>query len=828
MSGPMKNSFNIGKTILRFRAPIGSILVAITIFMGYWASKVQIGTRFVDFFPSYHHYVLLNNKYARSFGGVESLQIMLRVKHGDIFNRKTLLKIQELNREMDSLPGVNHEEVFSLASFRVSYVQAVSGALVTEPYMFPDVPKTEQGIAALKKNVVAHWDALRQLVSADYKSAMVTASFNDEAIKYREFFQDVQRIIQKNQDENHEIYVAGEPMTRGWGYHYIWQIVVIVLIHYYGIRGVARWWAPLMTGSCSALWGMGFTGLIGYQLDPVMLVIPFILTARDVSHGIQWQRRFYNEIERSGGNVNDSVILTTNLMLPPGLVSILADIFGIIFVSFSGIPTLHHIALTGAVWVAASLTMVFVFQPIVMSYLPSPQLEKLKIEEELAGGLEGKLEAFLEHLTEIPVRPGKVRTAILLAAAAFIIFGLLSGQRAAIGYRTIGTPLYKPNAKVNRDIQEIAKNFPEDEAWVVLETPPFPSDQSTLGSSPLRLADDLRYYLRERDPNVIQVVSFGSDIEKPFNQMFHYGHPKFLRVPESTELAGNLWFLYLSGTAPGEMERYLADRQADAACIRVLLRDHTYDTLNRLLQEVASFSRSQAGVRIAPGAEATLREGLLTGPTIAPDPSLSQVKVDLLGGIGGLYAAANQVLKYTDFFNLTLTLIAVGICCAFEFGSIVAGVLFIAASVLANSGAFIYMNLRDLTLTIDTIPVVSLGIGLGIDYGIYTMAAIRDEVIRGKDLEDAIQTAMRTTGAAVLNTLFVMVGGLAVWMFSPVDFHTRMAQLLIFLMITNAITGVMILPSFVAAFKPRFIRRFVEAQQQQRFQAAATGGGGGA
>ena len=142
--------FNIGKIILRFRAPIGIALVAITIFMGYWATRVQIGTRFVDFFPSYHHYVLLNNKYARSFGGAESLQIMVRVKQGDIFNRQTLQKIQELNHEMDSLPGVNHEEVFSLASFRVSYVQALSGALVTQPYMFPDVPKTDQAYSYFK------------------------------------------------------------------------------------------------------------------------------------------------------------------------------------------------------------------------------------------------------------------------------------------------------------------------------------------------------------------------------------------------------------------------------------------------------------------------------------------------------------------------------------------------------------------------------------------------------------------------------------------------------------------------------------------------------
>jgi predicted RND superfamily exporter protein len=193
-----------------------------------------------------------------------------------------------------------------------------------------------------------------------------------------------------------------------------------------------------------------------------------------------------------------------------------------------------------------------------------------------------------------------------------------------------------------------------------------------------------------------------------------------------------------------------------------------------------------------------------------------------MGGIAGLYAAANQVLKRTDFFNLTLTLIAVGICCAVEFRSPAAGLLFILASVLGNFGAFIYMNARNLTLTIDTIPVVSLGIGLGIDYGIYTMAAIRDEAISGKEITTAITTAMRGTGQAVLNTLFVMIGGLSIWTFSPVDFHVRMAELLIFLMCTNAITGVIILPSFVSAFRPRFITRYVQEQEIEAPKVASS------
>jgi uncharacterized protein len=804
----MRNpSFSIGALILRFRAPIGALLLSITLFMVYAATHVEVGTRFVDFFPSYHPYVLLNEKYQRSFGGAETLAIMVHVKDGNIFNETTLKKLQGLTEAMNALPGVNHEEVFSLASFRINFVKAESGALITQAYMYPKVPTTAQGIAKLKANVVEHQDALRQLVSEDFKSAMVTASFNDAAINYRVFFTDVQKIIDKYQDANNRIYVAGEPITRGWGYHYLPTLVaiilislaIIVLVHYYGIRGIARWWAPLMTGACSAVWGMGFTGLIGFQLDPVMLVIPFILTARDVSHGIQWQRRFYSEIERSGGDVYSAVVSTTNLMLPPGLVSILADIFGIIFVSFSGIPVLHHIALTGAVWVAASLLMVFVFQPIVMSYMPPPRLEG-NVDEHLSGGLEGQIDRMIGNLVEFPVRPGWARTIILWGAAGFIVLGLLSGQHASIGYRTVGTPLYRSTAKVNRDIQSIAQYFPVDEGWVVLETPSYPSPQSTLGPNLLRSADDLRDYLRERDPNVLQVISFASDIEKPFNQMFHYAHPKFLRIPENTELAGNLWYLYLTGTAPGEMERYIPNSQADATCIRILLRDHTYGTLNRLLTEIQTFKRTR----------------------VQPDPTLSKLKMAYLGGIAGLYAAANQVLKYTDFFNLTLTLCAVGICCAIEFRSFTAGILFIAASVLANFGAFIYMNARGLTLTIDTIPVVSLGIGLGIDYGIYTMAAIRDEVIGGKEITEAITIAMRGTGGAVLNTLFVMLGGLSVWMFSPIDFHVRMAELLIFLMITNAITGVVVLPSFVSAFRPAFINRYVQQAQAEREQKIAT------
>jgi predicted RND superfamily exporter protein len=264
--------------------------------------------------------------------------------------------------------------------------------------------------------------------------------------------------------------------------------------------------------------------------------------------------------------------------------------------------------------------------------------------------------------------------------------------------------------------------------------------------------------------------------------MFNYSYPKYLAVPSSIELSGNLWFLYLNGSAPGELERFISNRSNNDTCVRVLLRDHTYDTLNAIRNRIKLFVDQR----------------------VAPDPGLSRVKVHFLAGIAGLYLAANDVLYQLDFLNITFVLAVVWLFCVISFRSFVAGLMFLFACVLANFGAFIYMNIRDIGLTIDTIPVISLGIGLGVDYGIYTVSRIRDEVMGGMDMDDAIVLALKTTGVAVFNTFLVMIGGIFPWIFSPLLFHNAMSTLLIFLMGTNMIAGCIILPCYLSWARPKF------------------------
>jgi predicted RND superfamily exporter protein len=198
---------------------------------------------------------------------------------------------------------------------------------------------------------------------------------------------------------------------------------------------------------------------------------------------------------------------------------------------------------------------------------------------------------------------------------------------------------------------------------------------------------------------------------------------------------------------------------------------------------------------------------------------LDKVHVSYLGGLAGLFLGANDVLKDLDLLNITFVLLVIFLCCTFAFRSPVAGALFIVSCIMANFGAFVYMNARNIGLTIDTIPVISLGIGLGVDYGIYTVARIRDEVSLGASIEDAITTALRTTGAAVFSTFAVMVGGILPWAFSPLLFHNEMSVLLIFLMGTNMIAGVMILPAYIAWRQPTFIMRYRPSVMAQTLAA---------
>lgn len=798
-----------GAFLIRQRKPIGIILIAITLFMLFWAAHVPIATHFEDLFPAHHPDVLLYRKFRRQYGGAQQLVLMLRVQHGTIFNSHTLHAIQSMTREVHKLPGVDHNEVFSLASYRVLYARAEPGELISTPFMYPHVPKTQAEIDNLRSVVRAHSRQLAGLVAGDERGAVVIASFNEQGLDYGALFNGVQRIIHEHEDANTRIYASGAAMFAAWGYHYLprigliflLSILLMVVITYFTLGRRTGWWAPVLTGLCSAIWGLGFVGLMRFNFDPVMLVVPFILTARDLSHGIQWHGRYYDQLDR-GGDKLAVCAATADAMMAPGLLAVLANVAGIVFVAVSDVPILKQIGFGGAVWLGASLAMVFVFQPILMSYLPRPELRESGwlpwfrgTREGVAGG------SRFDRLAAFPTRPGVARGALIGAGLAVLIAGVITASHVPVGYQTPGTPIYRPDAKVNLDTAAIGKLLPTDSGWVVLETPNYPSPQSTIAPGTLRMSDDLGQYLMERG-DAVAVMDFGGLASKPMNMLLHNGYPKYYALPSSNILSANLWGFFFAAAAPDEPQFYFAYSPAMTnTCIRLLLLDHTNAHLVKLRSDIKTFVHER----------------------VTADPTLDKVKVSYLGGLAGLYLATDDVMAQLNWVNLALVLASILLFCAIVFRSVVAGVLFAVACVMANFGAFLYMNALNIGLTVDTIAVISLGIGLGIDYGIYAVARVRDEVIEGRTLDDAIQVALRTTGVWVVATYVVMAGGMLPWVFSPLLFHNEMSSLLILLMTANLIVGLLILPAFIALWRPRFIGRYQTPSTPEAASALAGG-----
>ena len=180
--------------------------------------------------------------------------------------------------------------------------------------------------------------------------------------------------------------------------------------------------------------------------------------------------------------------------------------------------------------------------------------------------------------------------------------GLVAGLRAKIGYSQPGTPLYRQSAKVNQDINAISRVFPIDEGWIIIRARQDANDTfkevgDILSPEAIRVQRDLVNYLM-LDEDVDRVISVVPDIIEPFNQMFHYAEPKYRTIPATVDDAYGLFTLFVMGTAPGEADMWLSMLNNDA-CMRVLLRDHTYETLSRLQRRLDEFVTERA-VRIRP------------------------------------------------------------------------------------------------------------------------------------------------------------------------------------------------------------------------------------
>ena len=336
--------------LYQYRLPVLIAIIIVTAFFAWHVKNLEISTHFRDLYPRKHPYVQLFEKYP-GFGSPFTVSLVVQVKKGDIYNYETLRKIQEATRLIDLIPGVDHDQVVSIASRKVKNVEATVEGIQSTNLLVGDVPKSPEEIEALRAKARSTAGVMGTLISLQEDAAMINATFLEKEANYDVIFNGVHNIIKKLQDNKHEVYTVGQPILTGWVYHYQKQMVKIFAIGFLIMvfllaiysRNVAGVLAPIIVGVISAIWGFGFAGVLGYNLDPLIIVVPILLIARGLSHSVQMCGRYF-EIYHKVRDVKEASIESLASLFPPGVVGIICDASGLFIIAIAPIRLIEKLA----------------------------------------------------------------------------------------------------------------------------------------------------------------------------------------------------------------------------------------------------------------------------------------------------------------------------------------------------------------------------------------------------------------------------------------------------------------------------------------------------
>lgn len=770
--------------IIRKRLILFCIVLLGTLFFASQLRHLKIHTSFDDLLPQNHPYIKLHNKFRNIFGGANQVLIMLEVKDGDIFNVKTLEKIKYIEEKLMEIPGVDPYKVMSLASRKMKEIVRLAGTIRIKTVMFPDIPKTKEALDDLRWRIYGNDMAYGPFVSYDTKNTLIKADFFDDEIDYSVVFKMLSDLRREVEDENTIVSIAGTPMHYGYVWYYSkWVIVIltvtvlaILLVLYLYFRSLQGVVVPFISGLVSGIWGLGIMSLLGYNLDPLILVLPFLLALMTIRHAMQKLIRYTEEYMIVGdGKIAARNVVTA--MFAAGITGIITDSFGISLVAIAAIPILQKAAIVCALWAIPTLIIALLFTPVLLSFIPPSSKLKVRFKaKEEKGDKPSLLDRILTGLGNWVVARGKwyvVATSILL-----IIFGFIFAERITVGNVLPGSSILWPFQRYNQDASRIARSMPLlNPLYIIVEGD---KPGAIYDAGVIREVYNFTRYLNKKVPGVIFSRTIMGMIPSS-NTGGGEGDPHWeFMVSDDAAVEGSLNSLMYRG-GPGTWDRYI--------------------TMDLQHANIFAYCASKSG-RLIEVMMASIKQYFKNNPTYN---SLKGVKFRLAAGVIGVEAAVNEVIASAQFWNLTFALLGLFIFCTVNFRSFTAGFILTLPLAISNLIGFALMSLYGVGLTVSTYPVSSVAIGLGVDYGIYFISRLLEEKKRIEDLNTAILRTMTSNGKAIIIIATTLTLGLALWLFSSLRFQAEMGVLLAILLLLNMLGALLLIPSMVALLKPKFV-----------------------
>ncbi|MCB1746841.1 MAG: MMPL family transporter [Gammaproteobacteria bacterium] len=781
--------FRLAAWIMRHRASVGVAFLLVTIGMAAGFPHVQIRTIFNDLLPLDDPYVKVFFAH-RNFGNPLTMSIMVKRKDGDIYNPETLDKVFRMTRDIDLAPGIDHDQVVSISTEKLRYAEANAEGIDMRPLMDDHAPTTEEEIQDFRRRVEKSPNAQRFYISTDETATLINAAFLD-SVDYGEAFDFVQKLVVEARDAHHEVHLAGQPALTGWVYllqkqtYNIFGVtlaaLVIALVFY--MRNLAGTVTPIVCAAVAAVWGFGFIGWMARPIEPLLMIVPLLLIARSFSHCVQYTERYY-EVLMHLKDRRKAAEITMAIMMAPSVLGIMTDVFGIVFIAVAPIKTMENHAIFCGMWALFIIpTGVFLIS-ILLSYLPAPRnLEAIVGGEKKESGIHLVQEQLLDRISRLTFGKTARLTGVVFIGIA--VAAVYLNSQIKIGNPVEGSNLLWHDSEFNTAVRAINAHFPGmNTLEIVLEAKNNDMNRRIARTAEVaKVSGELQTIIESNHELQPRATLSFTDYMGEVNRLFSGGNPKWLPLDQTDDAIAAAGFATMMGSSPINFS-HVVDFNVQNSTVSLWYKDNKQETVDAALE-----SARQAVAQVG--------------------EDHPEFRVRLGTGVIALQQAMNSVVERYHWFILGLVNLAVMVISAYAYRSLMAAVILLVPVNLSNFLLGASMHVLGIGMDINAVIVAVMGVGVGIDYGIYLLSRICEEyTAHDHNLPQAINAALTTTGKAIMFTATIMLLGILPWYFlSDLKFMADMGMLLVAIMLINMVLSLVLLPLLVWFIHPRFLAR---------------------
>jgi len=762
------------------RKTVIGIFALITVFMAYTAiTQLRIDTAYSKQLPTKHEYMQTFRDYYDQFGGADRVVVAVMAKDGDMFDPEFFEILDDVTDAVFFIPGVDRAKVQSLFTPNVRYMEVVEDGIEGGNVIDADFAPTPEGLAKVRENTIKA-NIIGRLVANDFSGAIVSAQLLEvnpdtgEKLNYFDVASALEDVRQKFQTDEVSIHIIGfakvvgdikEGATRVGLFFIVALMITAVLVYIYS-QSIKLTIIPLTCSILAVIWQLGMLPLLNFGIDPMGLLVPFLVFAIGVSHGVQMISAFGSEIFDHDCTCEEAARASFRRLLIPGFIALASDTIGFVTILMIDVGIIQEMAIGASVGVAAIILTNLVLLPVLVCGIKMDDGYKARIQARAQ-----QLAPMWRGISRVAQRPTAL--VIILISTGLFVFGAWKGSEVKIGDLQTGVPELRPDSRYNVDSRMITDNFSigVDLISVIVETGP----DGCIDYEKMNAMD--RFAWNMRNVEGIQDVIALPQILKIVNAGWNEGYPKW-RV-----LSRNQQVLVQSG-ARVETSTGLLNRECSAMPMMMFTSDHKAETISRVVNEVKRYREEH--------------------PT-------EGVEFRLATGNVGVMAATNEEVAAAQFPILIGVFSAVILMCWITFRSLRAVICIVVPLGLVSLLAYALMSYLQIGLKVNTLPVVALGVGVGVDYGIYIYSRFKDYLERGESVSEAYFHALRVTGAAVIFTGITLAIGVFTWVFSPLQLQADMGILLTFMFLVNMLGAILLLPALATWILPARFQHSREA-----------------